>query len=189
MDRRIIYSRTDGGVSVVVPIRKITDVNLTDEQIYRRAYDRVLRDMDPMPYYRDVVSEKLGRTPSDAEVQAYMDQRNIKPLDASNPQTITASDIPADRTFREAWEHGGNKILVNMPRARDIHLGRIREARNKALADMDIETIKAMGQGDNKALVDVEAQKQVLRDIPQTIDLDQANTPEELRAIWPKELK
>ena len=151
MDRRIIYGRLDGGVSVVIPARCIDDGNLTDEEIFQRSWNKL-------------------------------------PDDAINPQPITIADIPPDRIFRNAWEHGGDKVNVNMNSAREIHLGRIRMARDKALALLDVETIKAAGKGDSEALAAVEAQKQVLRDIPQTIDLTKARTPEELKAIWPAEV-
>jgi len=111
------------------------------------------------------------------------------PADALNPQTTTVDQIPTDRTFRNAWEHGGDKIRVNMERARGIHLDRIRAVRDEALTKLDVETMIAVGKGDTGARDAVEAQKQKLRDIPQTLDLSQATTPEELKAIWPAELK
>jgi hypothetical protein len=67
-------------------------------------------------------------------------------------------------------------------------MDRIREVRNVKLVQLDVETVKALGKGDDKARVEIEMAKQTLRDIPQTLDLDLAQTPEELKVIWPKEL-
>lgn len=114
---------------------------------------------------------------------------NLLPPDAINPQVITPAEVPGDRNFREAWEHGGSQVSVNMDKARNIHMDRIRVARDAKLAALDVDTMKAVGKGDNVARDAVESQKQALRDIPQTLDLTVAKTPEELKAIWPSELQ
>lgn len=96
---------------------------------------------------------------------------------AESWQEIT--DFPDDRTFRDAWHHDGEKITVNMDKARDIHMQRIRFSRNEKLKELDVETFR----GKN-----VQAEKQVLRDLPQTFDLTKAKNPEELKALWPDNL-
>lgn len=95
-------------------------------------------------------------------------------------EVIDVSELPKDRTFRNAWEVSGEKVNINMDKARNIHMDNIRIAREKKLKELDIETMKGN---------DVQAQKQKLRDIPQTFDLTIATTPEELKALWPDELK
>jgi hypothetical protein len=55
----------------------------------------------------------------------------------------------------------------------------IRSKRDEKLKELDIEQLKG---------VDVSAQKQVLRDIPQTFDLTGAATPDELKTLWPPEV-
>ena len=94
------------------------------------------------------------------------------------PFQILADGAMPDRTFRAAWKAVPGGVEVDMPRARVIHMGRIRVKRDKELKRLDIEQLKG---------VDVEAQKQVLRDLPQTIDLATAATPEEL--LSPPELE
>lgn len=110
------------------------------------------------------------------------------PADAINPVEVDTAIIPSDRAFRNAWEHGVDKVQVNMEKAKAIHLNSIRAARNAKLSALDIETMKAVGKGDAAAMSEVEAAKQMLRDIPQKVDLTKAATPDELKAIWPKEL-
>lgn len=95
-------------------------------------------------------------------------------------EIIDVSELPQDRTFRNAWEKSGKQISINMDKARNIQMDKIRALRDKKLKELDIETMKGN---------DVQAQKQVLRDIPQTFDLSVAKTPEELKALWPDELK
>ena len=88
-------------------------------------------------------------------------------------EIVTEADLPQDRLFRNAW---GHDLKVDMDKAREIHMDKIRKARDKAMKALDVETLKGR---------DVQAQKQVLRDIPQTFDLSVATTPEELTELWP----
>ena len=98
------------------------------------------------------------------------------------------STLPVDRNFRAAWEAPTGTVKVNMPKARNIHMDRIRVARNTALAVLDIPFMKAVEAGDTAAQAAVTAQKQTLRDIPQDFSLDAFDTPENLKAAVPPEL-
>jgi len=97
--------------------------------------------------------------------------------------------IPSDRDFRDAWVDTTSELIIDfdMPKARTIHLGRIRKDRNEKLALLDIDAIKAEDQNNSAELARIREQKQVLRDIPQTIasDLAAATTIEELKEIKP----
>ena len=90
--------------------------------------------------------------------------------------------------FRDAWEDDGTAIRVNMPKARIIHMDQIRGVRDKELKELDLPYMKALEAGDTAEQQRIANQKQVLRDIPQTFDLDIAATPEDLKALWPQEL-
>ena len=61
-------------------------------------------------------------------------------------------------------------IKINMEKARGIQMDKIREVRNKELAKKDVEYMKALEADDGSAAT-VAAEKQALRDIPQTFDL------------------
>ena len=76
-----------------------------------------------------------------------------------------------------------------MPTARGVHMDKIRAVRNVALANEDINILRAIEAGDAAVQAAIAVRKQVLRDIPQTFDLTTPNdTPEELKAMWPVEL-
>jgi len=94
--------------------------------------------------------------------------------------------VQAFSTLRNAWEDTGTLITTNMPKARGLHMDRIREVRNKELVKKDIEFMKAL-EADDGSHTAIAAEKQVLRDIPQTFDLT-TDTPEELKNKWPDEL-
>jgi len=77
-----------------------------------------------------------------------------------------------------------------MPTARGVHMDKIRAVRNVALANEDINILRAIEAGDAAVQAAIAVRKQVLRDIPQTFDLTTPNdTPEELKAMWPVELR
>ena len=101
------------------------------------------------------------------------------PADAADVEIVDEGTVPDDRTFRGAWVQAGGAIGCDMEKARAIHMNRIRAVRDKELARLDIEQLKGN---------DVAAEKQRLRDTPQTFDLSTAETPEALKALWPAEL-
>jgi len=112
-------------------------------------------------------------------------------------RVCTVTDLPCEQlerasgahTFRDAWEDTGTAIRVNMPKARVIHMDRIREKRNEELQKLDIPFMTASERNDQANMEKISVQKQKLRDIPQTYDLSGFKTPEELKAFWPKELE
>lgn len=112
-------------------------------------------------------------------------------IERSIPKGVEYRELPddwvaPDRAFRNAWIAEGSAVSVDMGKARQIHMGRVRWARDKKLEAMDREWMAATNNP-AKAVV-IEAVRQVLRDIPQTFDLSGAATPEELKTLWPEEL-
>jgi hypothetical protein len=78
-------------------------------------------------------------------------------------------------------------VTVNMAKALAIHLAEIRRVRNAELVRLDVPSIRATEAGDTAAQATIAAEKQILRDIPQTFDLT-ARTPQQLKRKWPTEL-
>lgn len=108
-----------------------------------------------------------------------------------NPGAVSAEIVDVqfpDRTFRGAWKKGGGRVDVDMPKARAIHMDRIRVARDAELARLDVEYQRADEDSDIVRKQEVAARKKSLRDIPQTFDLTVAETPESLAALWPRDL-
>lgn len=154
-DRRIVYTRPDGGLSIVVPSPK-----------FIVGFD------------------------TDDDALAVVGTLNV-PVDAADVVECTVADLPADRSFRDAWVRHtgpGPAATVDMAKARLIHMGRIRDARDAALKDKDVEWMRAMGAKDQTLADQVEAERQMLRDLPQTFNLSVALTPDELKALWPAQL-
>jgi hypothetical protein len=89
--------------------------------------------------------------------------------------------VPADRTFRGAWQFDGNAVEIDMDKARDIHRDHLRAERGPKLAALDVAYMKALEQaGDTAAIA---AEKQALRDVTADARIADATTPEALKAL------
>lgn len=94
-------------------------------------------------------------------------------------EIVPPSAVPPRSLFRGAWIRKPGGVEVDMPQARALHMDDIRKGRDAKLRELDVEQLRGNS---------VEAQKQALRDLPQTFDLNAAQTPEQLKALWPDEL-
>ena len=93
------------------------------------------------------------------------------------------------RTRDGAWGMGPDGFpIVDMPKARIVQMDLIRVVRDEQLKVLDDLQARAVGRGDDVERINLEQQKQVLRDLPTTFDLTAHTTPNELKAAWPIEL-
>lgn len=99
------------------------------------------------------------------------------------------ADVPDDRAFRGAWAHDGDQVVIDMPRAREIHKDRIRAMREPLLEALDVEFMRAVEAGDDAKKAEVAAKKQALRDATAHPGIEAAATPEELKAVIPDALR
>jgi len=84
------------------------------------------------------------------------------------------------------WSDG---VVINRPKAEQIHMDKIRKVRNKELAAKDITFMRAVESGDTDAQSTIKTEKEALRNIPQTFDLTtDTPTPAELKQKWPEGL-
>tara|TARA_R110002072_G_scaffold279327_1_gene441316 strand:- start:33 stop:392 length:360 start_codon:yes stop_codon:yes gene_type:complete len=93
--------------------------------------------------------------------------------------------VPAERTFREAWEADASAgvISVDMVAAKDIWRDKIRQARVGSLDALDTAFMKALESG--ASTTQIVADKQTLRDAPALASIEGATTPTELTEIQP----
>ena len=71
---------------------------------------------------------------------------------------------------------------IDMAKAKEIHKGNIREAREPKLAELDIEFQKALETG--ASTTDIVTKKQALRDAPADSGINAATSTDELKAQW-----
>jgi len=110
-----------------------------------------------------------------------------KDVPAGVPYRIAdAADIPADRTFRNAWTHDEAGIKVDMAKARDIHRDRLRALRAPKLKALDADYMRALEAKDIPKQADIIGRKQALRDVTADPAIEEAKTPEELAAAISK---
>jgi hypothetical protein len=90
-------------------------------------------------------------------------------------------NVPADRTFRGAWQFNGDAVEIDMTAALAIHKDNLRAERAPRLADLDVAYMKALEVGTGAA--EIAAQKETLRNITDDARIAAATTPEELKAL------
>lgn len=201
MDKRIVFTRPDGGVSIVVPAeddRLIAAVVVGDgNRVGRHVFPAPVRMGRAKHVIRAAEANGLSAEVEWAESEEdFLGRVMAKsvPAGAADVEVVPAEAIPADRSFREIWERdtspGPEAIKVPLPEARALQLARIRARRNAELEKLDGPQVSAFVR-DDKAAAEIEARKQVLRDLPQKLgpEIEAAETPEAIAAIWPEELE
>jgi len=129
------------------------------------------------------------RDPTDENIAAEVARTYSNPSYAIDGVTVVSwrriepGDVPADRTFRNALVDTGAALEHDMPKAREIHLEKLRQERAPRLAELDIEWSRAVASGGDAQAV--ENERQALRDMPESVRpaLDAAKTVDELKQV------
>jgi len=158
--KRIVYTRPDGGVSVLIPSPE---------------------------FIENYLSANPGRTEADA--LTYLQGKDVPP-DALNARIEDAVNLPPSRAFRNCWRNtvgagGAERVDVDMPLARAQKMAEIRTERNKRLAETDGLILRAKETGQAAQENQLALARQALRDLPATVGLDTLATPEALNAFQP----
>lgn len=127
---------------------------------------------------------------TDVDSQVDIIKENLLGDEYVSHRVVDDSQIPEDSYFFEAWtdDYDTDTVDVDMTKAQNIHMGKIRAARSLKFEELGFPTKL---DADLEAAIIPESTRatlQTLRDIPQNIDLTVATTPDELKAIWPEEL-
>jgi hypothetical protein len=110
-------------------------------------------------------------------------------LDVVRWRIVSYNDIPKDRVYRDALTDDGTKLGHDMPKAREVHRGLIRQYRTLALADLDAAYLMADEKADKAEKARIVTLKQELRDLPAHPAIDAAKTVDELKTVWHEALK
>jgi len=111
------------------------------------------------------------------------------PADRSK-DTLEASDLPTDRTYRSAWTKGDRQVGINVEKAKALHKDKIRAVRDPLLAAEDVNYMRADEAGNNSEKQAVRVRKQALRDVTNIVDTatitatDVNGVTAELKAVW-----
>jgi hypothetical protein len=159
----------------------------------------VTRGASPtLPYgAKGLADGSWSRAPSDANIFAEL-TKTFPATDHNGvalPQPVAyvvvdEAALPADRTYRNALRLDGERLSFDVAHATALHLDEIRHARVRAFAPLDAAWMRALAQLKTAEAAEIERQRQVLRDLPQTLarSLETVTTLEELRALWPEQL-
>jgi hypothetical protein len=91
---------------------------------------------------------------------------------------------PADRTFRNAWALGADKVItIDMVKALEIKKNSLRQERKPLLDQLDVEYQRADEAGDAAEKKAVALRKKALRDVTANVKLAAATTPDALAAL------
>jgi hypothetical protein len=110
------------------------------------------------------------------------------PSDATNIKHMLDSDLPADRTFRNAWRHcSENGVRHCMPTARNIQKDRLRARRAERFQETDVMIARGLAESrDTSAAANMAAR---LRDVTNHPAIEAAQTVEDLVKVWPSVLE
>lgn len=159
--KKIVWKKPDGSILVTTPNRPMNEGET--EGIYLAV----------------IAARAKAKHPGLADAE----QAGIIPAEAHDSM---------DREYRGAWTWTTPDpvIDIDMPKARAIHMDRIRAVRDTELRKLDAEELQAKrGQHpQGKTEADIQSLKNTLCDIPQTSDLSGCTTLDDLKAAWPAEL-
>lgn len=122
------------------------------------------------------------REPNDANIEENLFNSFIdRPV--VSWRRLSLGDIPADRSFRDAWKDDGAAIVHDIAIAKDIKRRHIRHERARALQALDGQWMRANAKGDYAEVAAVEGLRQRWRDAPQDPRIEAAQTVEDLLSI------
>lgn len=134
----------------------------------------------------------LATPPEDTPILEHFIERELTLWKGSHPGQYVShrvgddNEVPADRTFRNAWKPHAGGIEVDMPKAVEIQKDRLRALRAPKLSALDVDYMRALEAGDTAAQASIAQQKRALRDVTADPIITKAKTPEELKAAIPE---
>lgn len=166
MNKRAIYTKPDGGVSVIIPSPEMFDTK-----------SRTRQEL--------AIQDRLSLEATEEQVWAFI---VAKEGSGSDYEIVDSADLPS-REFRNAWKKEGSAIGHDMEKCRAIHKEKMRLARKPKLEALDTEYQRADEADDKAKKKEIAARKQALRDVTADARVAEAKTPEELKLVWPEILK
>lgn len=147
-------------------------------------------------YPNPVVEGRLATIITEKPVQELIKQGIIKESDkyiskVYNPEntdieyvlTLTHSEFLKFNSAKKPTE-----VVVDTKYVQEYYLTRLRELRIKILDQLDLIQIRALGKGLTKVVQEIEADKEVLRNLPATVKVKEILTINDFESILPEEI-
>lgn len=107
-------------------------------------------------------------------------------LKKGTPYTEVKDLTEVDMEYFDGYIYNGGRPIPSISACREIHLDKLRAARDPKLAALDVAFMRAVEQGDTAKQSEIAAKKQELRDVTK---IKLPNSLEELKKVWPDALK
>ncbi|MBA4259164.1 MAG: hypothetical protein C0446_08365 [Chitinophaga sp.] len=111
---------------------------------------------------KEQLEKVLGPLTED-QYRSHVLERSI-PTGALNVRTLSDSDIPSNREFRDAWVDvtQDSKLNIDMQKAKQIALESMRKEREEKFKELDKQALRALETDSDLYLIQIKKQK--LRD-------------------------
>lgn len=162
MNKVIVINNGDGTCAVVVPCPDM---------------------FDPNSKTRGLLASNGIVFNSDEEVLQFIINKDVP--EGKEYRITDVSNLPQDRTFRNAWtdDNPTETVDVDVEKAKEIKKDHLRELRKPLLEKLDIAYQRADESSDSDKKAEIAAQKQALRDVtsvelPDDVDQLKAFVPD-----------
>lgn len=177
----VVYTRPDGGVSVVSPAPAL----IVEFLRYGRATGTLTWSGPPRTSPQDVMS----LTEAEAAALAFVRGKAVPP-DAVDIAVVDRAVLPVSREFRNAWRRAGPGVRVDVPAARAIRATQVRAEIRKRLVKSAEDQAAFDPVTDAARVAAHESYRRQLRAVLTSLTADLATlmTPNALAAwspVWP----
>lgn len=167
---RVVFTRPDGSIGIITPVAgTVAEVAERDVPVILDA-----------PCAGLPAGTEVDRTWAEAQGAKYH-QLPWMLCDEAN--------IPVDRTFRNGWTCRDGTVCHDMAKCRDLARATVRRRREALWPAADAAVTKALARTDMEALREAEARREALRNAPADPRIEEAETPEALKAAIEEALK
>lgn len=130
-------------------------------------------------YSQDDETNKLAILVSSGELELI--KLIEKAVPSNRPYSIVRS-LNLDNYFYDAYEYKNKEVVLNISKAKDIHLNNFRKVRAALLQELDLEFLRAVELENKEKQRQISVKKMALRDVTET---PLSDDPNEIKKVWP----
>ena len=130
-------------------------------------------------YSQDDETNKLAILVSSGELELA---KLIEKAVPSNKTYSVVKSLNLDNYFYDAYEYKNKEVVLNISKAKDIHLNNFRKVRATLLQELDLEFLRAVELENKDKQRQISVKKMALRDVTET---PLSDDPNEIKKVWP----
>lgn len=145
---------------------------------------RVMEVLEVLKGPNHSVKRKITNKAIQEEIDKWIDAADVVEI-------IKEPSLPKDRVFRNAWKVDSKtkSLDIDMDKAKELHIDRLRMLRAKQMKKLDIEFMRAVELNDVEKKTEIARLKQKLRNMPETHTMDDISDPDTLKMSKPSYLE